>query len=117
MALAEDCAEHSVARDLLLLRRYVSRHSLLAPPRYPQISTLRYFRLVTGIGTEFLARGEKIEVTRQNSTSELSPEPMERAHRPHTRAFCAHPWRMLQTCDCVAERSEFELSGDFISGQ
>ena len=30
----------------------------------------------TGIGTEFLAHGENIEVTRQDSTFELSPVPV-----------------------------------------
>jgi hypothetical protein len=49
------------------------------------------------IGTEFRAHREKIQVTRHDSTCELSPVPVGRAHRPHTRAFCGHPWRMPQT--------------------
>jgi len=49
------------------------------------------------IGTEFRAHREKIQVTRHDSTCELSPVPVGRAHRAHTRAFCGHPWRMPQT--------------------
>jgi hypothetical protein len=55
------------------------------------------------IGAEFLVRREKIEVARHHSTCELSPVPMRLAHRPHTRAFCGHPRRMLQTWDSLAE--------------
>ncbi len=40
-----------------------------------------------GIGTEFLAQREKIEVTRHHSTCELSLVPMGRAHRPHAGYF------------------------------
>ena len=49
------------------------------------------------IGTELLAHREKIEVTRHGSLFERSPVPMGRAHRHHTRAFCALPRRMLRT--------------------
>ena len=51
----------------------------------------------TGIGTEFLAHREKVEMTRLDSTSEPSLVPVGRAHRAYTRAFCAHPRRMPQT--------------------
>ena len=50
-----------------------------------------------GIGTEFLAHREKIEVTRAGSPFERSPVPMGHAHRPYTRAVCALPRRMPQT--------------------
>jgi hypothetical protein len=62
-----------------------------------------------GIGTELLAPGEKIEVTRSGSPFERSPVPMARAHRPYTRVVCALPRRIPQTWDSLAERGEFEL--------
>src|ERR1700731_72941 len=39
----------------------------------------------------------------------LSPVPVGPAHRPHTRAFCGHLWRIPQIWDWLAERGEFEL--------
>ena len=49
------------------------------------------------IGTELLARREKIEMTPSSASFERSPVPMARAHRPYTRAVCALPRRMPQT--------------------
>jgi hypothetical protein len=62
-----------------------------------------------GIGTELLARREKIEVTRSGSPFERSPVPMRRAHRPYTREFRASLRRIADMPDWVAERGEFEL--------
>jgi hypothetical protein len=50
-----------------------------------------------GIGTELLARREKVEVTRHGSPRPRSPVPMGRAHRHYPRAVCALPRRMPQT--------------------
>ena len=40
------------------------------------------------IGTELGAHREKIEKTLSVLEAPLSPVPVSRAHRPHTRAFC-----------------------------
>jgi hypothetical protein len=69
-----------------------------------------------GIGTELVAHGEKIEVTLHGSKYSRSPVPLRRAHRRSTRAVCALPQRMPQTWDSLAERVEFELTGDLRSG-
>jgi hypothetical protein len=47
-----------------------------------------------GIGTELLARREKIEATRSGSPFERSPVLMSRAHRHRTCAVFSFPWRM-----------------------
>jgi hypothetical protein len=57
----------------------------------------RTLRSKAGIGTELLARREKIEVTRSGALFERSPVPMSRAHRRYTRLFCALPRRMPHT--------------------
>jgi hypothetical protein len=67
----------------------------------PQISTMRVF--AQGIGTEFLAHREKIEVTRHDSICETLSGAGGAAHRPHTRAFCGYPRRMPQTWDWLAD--------------
>ncbi len=56
-----------------------------------------YRSIRIGIGTELLAHGEKIEVTRHGSKCARSPVPMGRAQRSYTRAFCGRLRRMLQT--------------------
>jgi hypothetical protein len=62
-----------------------------------------------GIGTELLARREKIEVTRSGSPFERSPVPVGRAHRPYTRELRASLRRIAGMPDSLAEGSEFEL--------
>jgi hypothetical protein len=49
------------------------------------------------IGTELLARREKIEMTPSSASFERSPVPMGRANRRCRRAVCALPGRMPQT--------------------
>jgi hypothetical protein len=69
----------------------------------------------TGIGTEFLADREKIEVTRPDSPFARSPVPMRLGHPHYTRAVCTLPRRRPQTSDSVEERVRFELADDFVS--
>jgi hypothetical protein len=70
-----------------------------------------------GIGTEFLAHREKIEVTRHDSTCETLSGAGGRRIAP-TRGLFLHVKRISPgDRDSLAERGEFELSGDLISGQ
>jgi hypothetical protein len=76
MVLAENHSERRVAGN--------SHHS-----RCPHLLLCNVF--AQGIGTELVARREKIEVTRSGSPFERSPVPVGRAHRPYTREFRASP--------------------------
>jgi hypothetical protein len=119
MALAEDRSEHSVAL----------RHSYHCAVGFSDIGgnsshqkldigaprTARDARrflpckvFAQGIGTEFLAHREKIEVTRHNSTCELSPVPLGRAHRPTGGLFRRVKGISPGDRDWVAERRGFE---------
>jgi hypothetical protein len=109
MALPEDRSEHSVTRDartiaplafpilMAVPRQKLDSDALRTAPDISSSVTTPCVRQRTGIGTEFLAPREKVEMTRLDSTSEPSLVPVGRAHRAYTRAFCAHPRRMPQT--------------------
>ena len=108
MALAEDRSEHSVTWEARTIAPLAFRYcwqfpvrnwtvTLFAPLAISVVLLPALRRQRTGIGTEFLAHREKVEMTRLDSTSELSLVPVGRAHRAYTRAFCAHPRRMPQT--------------------
>jgi hypothetical protein len=90
MALAEGRSEHSIVRDVRAIPRTVALVAPLAMSAnfYHAVCSAKTSS-AQGIGTEFLAHREKIKVTRHNSTFELSPVPVGRAHRPHTRAISA----------------------------
>jgi hypothetical protein len=116
MVRAENCSERRIAGNIrtlpliltgvTTLQKAMLRANAFLPSETRDASAslvmsvvpARTLRLPTaGIGTELLARREKIEVTRSAHRFERSPVPMGRPHRHYTRAVCALPRRMPQT--------------------
>ena len=88
---------------------FFARRGLLDGRLWRSQKTVPEHSVAPGIGTEFPANRGKIEVTRHDSTYELSPVPVGRAHRPHMRAISACKRISPGDRDSLAERSGFEL--------